>query len=113
MKQKLTFNELPEAVNQLSSKLDTIEKLLVQQNEPPPPGPQDQLLTIQEAAKFLRLSVPTIYSKVSRGELPVMKRTKRLYFSIQELTDYLKAGRKISKVEIEAEANSYITRKTS
>ena len=31
-------------------------------------------VTIQEAAEFLKLSVATIYSKVSRGELPVMKR---------------------------------------
>lgn len=108
MKQNLTFDELPKAVNQLSSKLDNIEKLLVQQNEEPTPDPQDHLLTIQEAAKFLRLSVPTIYSKVSRGELPVMKRTKRLYFSLQELTEYVKAGRKKCNSEIEDEANSYL-----
>lgn len=68
----------------------------------------EKLLTIQEAADFLNLSVPTMYSKVSKGELPVMKRGKRLYFSRTELLDYLKEGRKRSNADIEAEANSYL-----
>ncbi len=71
----------------------------------------EQLLTIQEAAEFLRLTVPTIYSKVSKGELPVMKRSKRLYFSRTELLDYIKTGRKKSNAEIEAEAEAYLSNK--
>ena len=63
----------------------------------------EQFLTIQQASEFLRLSVQTLYSKVSKGELPVMKRSKRLYFSRTELMEYIKEGRKKSKVEIEQE----------
>lgn len=72
---------------------------------------QEQLLTIQETAEFLNLTVPTIYSKVSKGELPVMKRSKRLYFSRTELMEYLKEGRKKSIVEIEQEAEKYLNLK--
>jgi excisionase family DNA binding protein len=72
---------------------------------------QEKLLTIQDAAKFLSLTVPTMYSKVSKGELPVMKRSKRLYFSQTELLDYLKAGRKKSNAEIEHEAEQYCKNK--
>jgi len=68
----------------------------------------EQLLTIKEAAEFLSLTVPTMYSKVSKGELPVMKRSKRLYFSRTELLDYLKHGRKKSNAEIEQEAKAYL-----
>lgn len=68
----------------------------------------EQLLTIQEAAEFLSLTVPTMYSKVSKGELPVMKRSKRLYFSRTELLEYLKDGRKKSNAEIEQEAKAYL-----
>ena len=71
----------------------------------------EQLLTVQEAAEFLSLAVPTIYSKVSKGELPVMKRSKRLYFSRTELMEYIKAGRKKSNAEIEAEAEAYLSNK--
>ena len=70
----------------------------------------EKLLTIQEAAELLNLKVPTMYSKVSRGELPVMKRSKRLYFSQNELLEYLKAGRKKSKTEIDQETTAYLVR---
>jgi excisionase family DNA binding protein len=66
----------------------------IQQEKTEPTEQPDKLLTIQEAAEFLNLTVPTVYSKVSKNELPVMKRSKRLYFSRNELLDYLKAGRK-------------------
>lgn len=69
----------------------------------------EQLLTVQEAAQFLNLTVPTIYSKVSKGELPVMKRSKRLYFSSTELMEYIKEGRKKSTAEIEQEAEAYLS----
>lgn len=63
----------------------------------------DKLLTIQEASEFISLSVPTIYSKVSKGELPVMKRSKRLYFSRSELIEYIRQGRRKTTSEIESE----------
>ena len=71
----------------------------------------EKLLSIREAADFLNLTVPTIYSKVSRGELPVMKQGKRLYFSNIELIDYLKQGRKKSNADIDAEAEAYLLKK--
>lgn len=82
----------------------------VQNNNQPTDHPE-QFLTIQEAAQFLNLTVPTIYSKVSKGELPIMKRSKRLYFSSTELMQYLKEGRKKSNAEIEAEAEAYLSNK--
>ena len=105
---KLTFDQLPEAVSQISNKLDNIERLITEKIKFNYSGISDQLLTVHEAAEFLSLSIPTIYSKVSRRELPVMKRAKRLYFSKTELLDYLKAGRKKSNAEIEEEAESYL-----
>ena len=79
-----------------------------QTNTDEPNDQQERLLTIQEAADFLSLTVPTMYSKVSKGELPVMKRSKRLYFSRTELLEYLKDGRKKSNTEIEQEAKAYL-----
>ena len=83
----------------------------IQSEKVEPTEHPEQLLTIQEAAEFLSLTVPTMYSKVSKGELPVMKRSKRLYFSRTELLEYLKDGRKKSNAEIEAEAEAYLTDK--
>jgi excisionase family DNA binding protein len=70
----------------------------------------EQLLTVQEAAALLHLTVPTLYSKHSKGELPgVCKRGKRLYFSKQSLIEWVKEGRKKSNAEIEQEAEAYLS----
>ncbi len=110
MKENFTFDDLPRAVSQLGDKLDAIQQMLAQRIEPQPAPSQDQFLTAEEAAAFLRLSVPTIYSKVSRGELTVMKQGNRLYFSQSELIDYLRAGKRKSNSEIQTEACEYISK---
>jgi excisionase family DNA binding protein len=99
----------------IDARLSNIENLLLdlkhplkaQSNLPEP----DLLLTIKQAAVLLSLSVSTLYLYVQRAEIPVSKRGKRLYFSQQELTDWVKAGRKKTLAEINLEANSYINKK--
>lgn len=104
---EITFEQLPQAVNQLFEKLNNIERLLLETSNENKPN-ADQLLTIQQAAEFLTLSVPTIYGLVSRAEVPCMKKGKRLYFSKQELTRWIKSGRKQTTSEIEGLASKYI-----
>ena len=84
----------PETLISSISERVTANILKAVRNEQPTTDQPEQLLTIQEAAEFLSLTVPTMYSKVSKGELPVMKRSKRLYFSRTELLEYIKYGRK-------------------
>jgi len=102
-----SFDQLPYSVHQIHDKLDKIEQLLLSRSNDPQPE-EDKLLTIQQAAQLLVLSVPTIYGLVQRAEIPVCKRGKRLYFSKQELTAWIKAGRKKTVSEIDAEAHTYI-----
>lgn len=111
MEQVLTFDQLPEAVTMLTKAVSELKHLLIEKQVQKPTDQPEQLLTIQEAADFLSLTVPTMYSKVSKGELPVMKRSKRLYFSRTELLGYLKDGRKKSNAEIEQEAKAYLKKK--
>jgi excisionase family DNA binding protein len=108
--ESLTFDQLPQAVIQLYSKLENIEKLLLEKSNPPQPE-ADALLTVIQAAAFLSLSVPTVYGLISKGELPVMKRSKRCYFSKQELMAYLREGRKKTVSEIDQAAQVHINRK--
>lgn len=60
-------------------------------------------LTVQQAADFLNLAVPTIYGLVSRREIPFSKKGKRLYFLKEELTEWVQTGRKRTVAEIEKE----------
>lgn len=104
----LTFDQLPEAVTNLTNEVKELKQLFISKEQHSKEQP-DQFLTIQQAAAFLNLSVPTIYSKVSKRELPVMKQGKRLYFSRTELTEYLKNGKKKTFAEVEAEAELYLS----
>ena len=96
-------------------RLNNIETLLLDlKHTPKEQGDQsetDELFTVQDTAKFLRLSVPTVYGLISKGELPVMKRSKRCYFSKIELINYLKQGRKKTLAETASEADQYLTKK--
>ena len=109
MTENLTFNDLPKAVTMLTNEVSELKRLLIEKQEQPPTEQPEQLLTVQEAAEFLSLTVPTLYSKCSKNELPYMKRSKRLYFSRTELLEYIKAGRKKSNAEIEQEAEAYLS----
>jgi excisionase family DNA binding protein len=101
----------PEKLITSISERVTANILKAVRNEQPNTEQTEQLLTIQEAAEFLKLTVPTLYSKVSKGELPVMKRSKRLYFSRTELLEYLKEGRKKTNAEIKQEVETYLKKK--
>lgn len=104
----ITFNNLPEAVADLSNEIGEIKRLLLEQTIQPQADP-DKLLTIQQAAELLTLSVPTLYGYVHRAEIPVCKRGKRLFFSRQELLSWVKEGRRKTTAEISAEADEYMS----
>jgi len=97
----LSFDQLPQFVSDLSKKIDNIERLLL--NGPSGPAETDKLLTIEETAEFLNLSVPTIYRKVSQSEIPSCKKSKRLYFSKADLMEWVKSGRRKTNAEFQSE----------
>ncbi|MCH8535541.1 MAG: helix-turn-helix domain-containing protein [Flavobacteriaceae bacterium] len=111
MDTNLTFNDLPTAVKRLTNEVSELKSLLLRKQESTPTNEAEKLLTIKEASEFLKLSVPTLYSKVSKNELPYMKQGKRLYFSSIELMEYIKEGRSKTSSEIEAEADTYLSNK--
>lgn len=99
----------------IEARLNNIETLLLDlKHTPKEQGEQpeaDELLTVQDTAKFLSLSVATVYGLISKGQLPVMKRSKRCYFSKVELINYLKAGKRKTVTELGSEADAYVKRK--
>ncbi len=101
-----TQNELQNLIEVSLKKVLSAER----SNHSTPEQPQEEFLTIEQAAEFLKLTVPTLYSKTSKGELPAMKRGKRLYFSRLELVQYLKDGRRKTNTELSAIADNYIKR---
>lgn len=76
------------------------------------PEHSEQLLTIDEIAELLHLAKATVYTKVSKKELPgVCKQGKRLYFDRQIIIDWIKQGRKTSNAEIKQSIKDYLLNK--
>ncbi|MDQ1138631.1 helix-turn-helix domain-containing protein [Pedobacter agri] len=105
---KYTFEELPRAISVMHEKVDCIKDLLLENRSQNSQRPRDDLLTIRQAAEFLSLSIPTLYTKVSRKEIPVNKRGKRLYFSTLELSEWIRSGRKKTSEEINSPTNDIV-----
>lgn len=76
---------------------DSLLELLPVNNKEPP---QKEFFNIQEASEYLNLAVPTIYSLVSKREIPSIKRGKKLAFQVSELRTYLEKGRRKTVDEI-------------
>lgn len=67
------------------------------------------LLTVQQAAVFLKLSVPTLYGFTHNATIPFCKKGKRLYFSKEDLSSWVKTGRHRTKDEIAQDADIFLT----
>ena len=99
-------------INGISERV-TANILEAVRNEQPAPEHSDQLLTIDETSTLLHLTKATIYTKVSKNELPgVCKRGNRLYFDRQILINWIKQGhkqgRKTSNAENEQDLKTYL-----
>lgn len=72
----------------------------------------EDFLSAEQAASFLKLKLTTIYSKVEKGELPFSRSGKRkLLFSKKELEQYI-AKRKVKSLdEINEEVETYKSKK--
>ena len=99
---------------QLSNLIQSSVRKVLKETPPQTVEPTDQpeqLLTVQQAAELLNLSVPTLYGYTQRAEIPDCKRGKRLYFSKQSLFEWIKDGRKKTLAETASEAETYLKKK--
>jgi excisionase family DNA binding protein len=111
MEQSIILNSL--GVLELETLVEnSIRKVL---SEFPTPGQSknntvSDLLCIAEASKYLSLAIPTIYGLVSHSNIPHMKKGKKLYFSRQELEDWIKSGRRKTIEEKKSEVTAILTK---
>jgi len=91
----ITYNDVPSEIEKINKKLSRIESFLLSdsdhQKKPLTP------LRPEGAAKFCDLSKASIYRLVSAREIPFHKQGAKLYFFEEELLEWIKSGRKISK----------------
>jgi len=106
----ITFDQLPAFVAEIRDRLSRIESSLNLINPINSSDVKNPVMTITEASDFLNLAKSTIYGMVCRNEIPVSKKGKKLYFDREELTSWVKKGRKKTTDEIHLEAEQYLKR---
>lgn len=90
-------------LNQLNSFIENSIRLALKDNSNTSKTESTELLNINEASSFLSLKKATLYSKVSKGEVPHHKRNGRLYFISSELIEYIKEGKISSNNKIDVD----------
>lgn len=101
-----TFENLPKIIQQLSQKIDQLENSI--NTNMASDNPDEQLLTISDASDFLKLSINTLYGYTYRRLIPYYKKGGRLYFSKQQLIQWVTSGKKRTLEEISEESDSYL-----
>jgi len=111
--QEITFEKLPEAVNQLDKRLENIERLLLEKSNNNQPLP-DCWFDLNELVEYdpEKRGKQTFYGYIHEKTIPFHKRGKKLTFLKSEIDEWLKSGRVKTNLEVEAEAKHFINRKT-
>ncbi|PCJ66092.1 MAG: hypothetical protein COA58_08440 [Bacteroidetes bacterium] len=106
----IDFEKIQASVDSI---LDMMSALTNERNATPPNSEQsDAIFTVDQLAEFLDLSKPSIYAKISNGELPVIKKQKRCYFFKADIIDYLRKDRVKPNYEIEEQVSQIIKGKS-
>jgi excisionase family DNA binding protein len=96
-------------------KLNSIETLLkkpiLNSNTELQNSTVDEIMDLEQVAKYIKLAKATIYGLTSSRKIPHFKRTKRLYFKKSEIEAWLTEHKIKTMEEIEKEAMNYIVRK--
>ncbi|KFF02261.1 helix-turn-helix domain-containing protein [Chryseobacterium luteum] len=96
-----TFEQLPNVLARMEEKLDKIEALLeIYQKD----LAENDFIGAKEAGGILKFTLPTLYTKVCKREVPFYKQGNRLYFSKLELLKWIQDGKKKSLHEINSSA---------
>lgn len=108
MKHQITFEDMPKAMAYLITKVETLEKALMEKGETPT-VPVDRWMNIDELKAYLpdHPAKATIYGWVSKREIPYHKGGKKLRFLQSDIDKWLSNGKHKSKSELRDEADKY------
>ena len=91
----LSFDQLPKAVGELLHKVDyVISRLYAPKDAEEASGkePEEQIMTLDEACRFIGKKRSTMYSLTSERRIPFRKRGNKLYFFKKELVEWIQSG---------------------
>ncbi|WP_259429444.1 helix-turn-helix domain-containing protein [Chryseobacterium chendengshani] len=94
-------------MKKIDERLDKIEDLLSKGSQME--VSENDFMNAKNASELLNFSLATLYTKICKREVPFYKQGNRLYFSRQELFDWIKEGRKKTLNDINADATKIVS----
>lgn len=88
---RYTFDQIPNILKRIDERLDIIEDILIDRIQKE--APEMDFIGANEACEILKISLATLYSKVSLREVPFYKKGNRLHFSKLELIEWIQEGK--------------------
>lgn len=110
--EKITFEQLPEAMVHLLNEVASIKSLLTERTEPQPDP--DRWLSITELCEYLpsKPTKATVYDWIHNKRIPHHKQgRKALSFRKSEIDEWLNRGRVRTIAEISSDACDYLCKK--
>lgn len=93
MQQNITFEQIPSILALIMEKIDyVISKLDTCPTFSHDKTADDELMTLEQACKFIGKKPSTIYSMTSERRIPFMKRGNKLYFMKSDLLEWIRTG---------------------
>lgn len=103
------LEKLMESIAKMGRTLERIEERLNVQVAPA--VVDDNLLTAEQVAAMLDLSMSAIYANVSQRRIPAYKKGKRLYFDRAEIRAWQKSNKKESADDLAGNVDAFYKRK--
>lgn len=103
---KISFNDMPEAMAYLINKVNKLEALLSNNAKSDNTTETDKWFNIQELCTYLpdRPARQTVYGWIGQRLIPYHKKGKKLQFLKSEIDNWLKADKRKTVDELQAEA---------
>ena len=105
----MELEQIPTVLTQILNKLDYVIGRLDDMPGTDASNPEDdELMTLEQACKFLDKRPSTIYSLTSERSIPFMKRGNRLYFLKHDLIEWIRTGRCSTSYETEMDFERHL-----
>jgi len=98
------FQILLDRLDQIEQRVIELQRLVEKKAATPP----DELMTIQQVADYLKLTVNTLYGYTSKNKIPHIKKGKRIYFLKKDIDAWLLQSRRKTNEEIQNEVQEYL-----
>ena len=102
--EKTNMSNLFDRIDLMISKLNNIELEISELENSRKEVLNNKIMDIEQVAKYLYCSIHSLYKMVEKAQIPHYKKSRKLYFDLDDINKWLKTGKKMTKSEMDENA---------